>query len=1061
MRTDTKAHNAYVVFASLAAGFTVFVFLHIWTRALPSLFADPVLTGAWVPCSVLSGVVLGCLYFGRKALLVGSPARMLSLTLFAFGVVGIPVRQILKAAGNIPDAMMGAGVTSAGAFTAVVAAVTFCVLFIPGFLLGGVLAFGATTTGPRRVRTAYPFWSLFLGLAVGPVMLVFGMLPRLGGIPCMTIAAAVAAVTGLAGLFRPSVAHSADSASDTESAEEADNHSTAGRAVLETIYVFAVATWAILWFRLSLLATGPSLQALAALLTALFAGLAAGSAVGAQIAGKRADPKISMGIVTGATGVLLFFLGRSAGALPLIFLDAVGDLPLVWADLLTGYFILAFLIMFTPALLLGILLQMASRAAGRDNVRSTGTGPARFALGALGALLATRFLPSANIPLRDLITLVPWVTVGASMLLLLAARSTSARKLALMSPVVLAAVLFSISQPRWNPVMLSRGIYTLPLEFKQVDDLPRALAGVDLLFNQDDRDITVSVDRTPDAMTLRVNGSSRASAESGMVPHSLAAHIPLLVHEDPRKVFITGLDGGLTLRSIEAYPVEEIDCAEPSAAVVRAARLFSPYNGDALADPRLTLHVGDARNYLLFTDNRYDVMILKSPPPYSFASAEGLTGDFFSLARSKLAPTGIMCQMVSTFDLGKDSFRSLVKTFAYYFPNVTVWSVGGDDIILLGSSRSFSFPEEAVRNRMAVPEVKEDLNRLGMTDPLGLLSCLMMRRDNLLDLCGGADLLTDDSNRLLHEWARRTLQLVRTDDLDALDSVAENPIVLIPGLDGRSAEYKLLRDRLDRCRKAREYYIRSLASLREGKLREAVSQLSESPTLCPLNGVYSHWLADYLVMFSKSLLAGGRVEEAIAAARRAVELLPGSPRTYYNLASIELTRDPATAIALLERATTLNPYYVPAYLLKAEAELAMGKAKDAAETVGRVLPMEPFNMEAHHIRGLSFIGRRMYPEGRAELDLVLEAEPENTEAIDAVAYSWLLEEDLDKAETLYRRLLEIDPGHLGALNNYATILAEKGRYQEAVSIWTKALAISPGDKNIMDNIEDARQSMRR
>ena len=907
MRTDTNTCNTYVIFASLAAGFTAFVFLHVWTRALPSLFASPVLTGGWVPCSVLVGIVLGCLYFGRRALLVGSPARVFSLTLFAFGVVGIPVWQLLRVAGRVPDALLGAGITSAGALTAILAVITFCVLFIPGFLLGGILAFGAIRTGPRRVTAAYPLWSLFIGLAAGPTIFTFGMLPHLGCIHCMTIAAAVAAVTGLAGLFRRSGAHKPGSVSGTRSAEEPDNNSTATGAVIETIYVLAVVTWVVLWFRLSLLAIGPSLQALTALLIACFTGLAAGSAVYASLAGRQAAPKAGMGIVAGATAVLLLYLGRSAGSLPLIFLDAVGDLPLVWGDLLTGYFVFAFLTLFAPALLLGMFLQMASRAADPDGARSTGSGPARFALATLGALLATRFVPAEIIPLRSLIVVLPWITLVVSLILLLANRSAPARRLALTTAVVGAAVVLSITQPRWTPVLLSRGLYTLPVEFKQIGNLPGVLARGDLLLHQVDRDGIVSVDRTPDAMTLRVNGTVRASAESGMVPHLLAGHIPLLLHADPRKVFLDGLDAGLTLRSVEPYPLEEIHCAEPSAAVVRAAGLFSLYNGDALEDARLSLHTGSTRNHLLFTDNRYDVIMLKSPPPYSFSSAERVTTDFFSLVRSRLTPGGIVCQRVSTFDLATDSFRSLARSFAHYFPHVTVWSIGGDEILLLGSSRPFSFPEEAVRDRMALPEVEEELTRLGMTDPLGILSCFVMRRDNLMDLCGGADLLTPDSNRLLLEWPKRTLHLVRTDGLEDLGSVAENPIVLVWGLDSDSAESKVLRDRLDRCRTAREFSVRSLVAMREGKIREAVSLLGESPAYCPFNGIFRHELADYYVVLSKSLLSTRMVDDAIRAARRAVELLPGSPRTYYNLASIELTRDPPTAIALLDRAMTLNP----------------------------------------------------------------------------------------------------------------------------------------------------------
>jgi tetratricopeptide (TPR) repeat protein len=362
---------------------------------------------------------------------------------------------------------------------------------------------------------------------------------------------------------------------------------------------------------------------------------------------------------------------------------------------------------------------------------------------------------------------------------------------------------------------------------------------------------------------------------------------------------------------------------------------------------------------------------------------------------------------------------------------------------------------------MSMPGVGRDLARLAMSDPFGILSCFMMRRINLLEFAGEADPLTSDTNRLALEWPKRTLETDRTDVLVGLGSAGENPVGLLTGMDTDSPEYKILRDRLDRCRTAHDFFVRSLVAIRDGRIREAVSLLAESPTMCPLNGVFVHTLADYYMVLSRSLLGSGRVEEAIGVARRSVELLPESPRAYHNLASLESTRDPATAVALLERAIQLNPYYVPAYLLKAETELSSGKPKDAAETVGRVLPMEPFNTQAHHLRALSFIRRQMYQEARAELEIVLEADPGNLAATEALAYSYLVEEDLDRAERLYRRILESKPDHLGALNNYATILAERRQYREAVRVWTRALELNPGNKNIIDNIEDARRNMRR
>ena len=55
----------------------------------------------------------------------------------------------------------------------------------------------------------------------------------------------------------------------------------------------------------------------------------------------------------------------------------------------------------------------------------------------------------------------------------------------------------------------------------------------------------------------------------------------------------------------------------------------------------------------------------------------------------------------------------------------------------------------------------------------------------------------------------------------------------------------------------------------------------------------------------------------------------------------------------------------------------------------------------------------------------------------------------------------LDPDHLAALNNYATVLAEKGDYAKAIRVWTRALGRDPGNPNIIANIEEARQLLRR
>ncbi|MFC1800398.1 tetratricopeptide repeat protein, partial [Candidatus Eisenbacteria bacterium] len=244
-------------------------------------------------------------------------------------------------------------------------------------------------------------------------------------------------------------------------------------------------------------------------------------------------------------------------------------------------------------------------------------------------------------------------------------------------------------------------------------------------------------------------------------------------------------------------------------------------------------------------------------------------------------------------------------------------------------------------------------------------------------------------------------------------------------------------------------YLRSADQVAAGSIVQGISLLGDAVNTCRLNGMLEFPLSEYYMLLSRRNMAAGRLEDATESARRAIELNPLAPAAFYNLA------------ALLGRATELDPTYIPGYLLKAKAELSEGRPRDATQTVGRVLSVEPFNPTAHHLKGLSLIQREQYEAGRLELEKALDGMPGNPDLMEALAYSWLMQGRLDRAGDLYRQVLRVEPERFGALNNYATVLAEEGKLDEAVAAWTRALALSPGNQDIMANIEEARQKMRR
>jgi tetratricopeptide (TPR) repeat protein len=368
---------------------------------------------------------------------------------------------------------------------------------------------------------------------------------------------------------------------------------------------------------------------------------------------------------------------------------------------------------------------------------------------------------------------------------------------------------------------------------------------------------------------------------------------------------------------------------------------------------------------------------------------------------------------------------------------------------------------ETLGMRMAQAPVAGDLSQMNISEPFGILALYLTGREEIVSMGAGLPLNTVVKNRLAHLWPKQTLLPRRSDALGDLNRASLNPLAIVEPARDDPARFEGTRESLDRCAEARGLYLRSADQVAAGNIMRGVSLLGEALDTCELNGVLTFPLSEYYMLLSRRQKAEGRLEDAVQAARRAVELDPLGPATFYNLASIELENDPATATALLARATELDPGYIPGYLLKAKAELADARPRDATGTVGRVLSVEPFNPIAHHLKGLSLIQREQYEAGRLELERALEGMPGNLDLMEAIAYSWIMQGRMNRAGSLYRKVLEAEPDRFGALNNYATVLAEQGKLEEAVATWTRALALSPGNPDIMANIEEARQKMRR
>ncbi len=150
-------------------------------------------------------------------------------------------------------------------------------------------------------------------------------------------------------------------------------------------------------------------------------------------------------------------------------------------------------------------------------------------------------------------------------------------------------------------------------------------------------------------------------------------HLPRLFVADPTRVFLIGLGGGtVPTRWVADYPSVTMDVAEIDPEVVTAAERYFGLEPGA----RMRVTAEDGRHHLRRSDTRYDVILIDAclidAIPFHLATRE-----FFTLARSRLAPGGMVAMNVIGALAGRESqlFPAIHKTMREVFRTVYVFAV--------------------------------------------------------------------------------------------------------------------------------------------------------------------------------------------------------------------------------------------------------------------------------------------------------------------------------------------------------------------------------------------------
>lgn len=510
---------------------------------------------------------------------------------------------------------------------------------------------------------------------------------------------------------------------------------------------FAALLHEIAWTRILTLVLGPTIYAFAGTLAAVVAGVATGSGIGAALIGRVRRPALWLAAALLAAAVMSTATAALAGAwLPRFVAHQLAAGTSGFDGLLLQGLLLTFALIVPSAACLGAAFPLALALIA---------DPARAAAQQFGAVYAVNTIGAVSGSLIAGFVLIPQfglqltlVVVSACLILaaVLATLSSSLRRrdhMLIAGGVAVAAAAIAAAPP-WDRDLLASGAYMYAPYVPKDLDLETQLRAGTLLYYREGAGATVSVKKLTGTTTLAVDGKTDASNRSDMLTQKLVAHLPLLLHDTPRTVGIIGLGSGVTVGAALRHPIDRVDVIEISPEVVEASHLFASENNGALNDPRTRLIVADGRSHLQLTQQYYDVLISEPSNPWIAGVAALFTHEFFVAARARLAPGGIICQWANAYNISDADLRAIVATFQSVFPDGTAWLVGGDDLVLIGSTGNITTRLTGVERHWSRAGVAADLNSAGAMDAFALWSLYVAGPDELRDYAADATLLKDD-----------------------------------------------------------------------------------------------------------------------------------------------------------------------------------------------------------------------------------------------------------------------------------------------------------------------------
>jgi len=1003
-----------------------------WKHIFTVVFGSTTYAVSVVISVFMAGLALGSFAFGRLADRTRRHLLIYALLEAGIALSGLLVPAALGRAESLYGPLFRATERPA-LLTAVQVLVSAGILLVPTFLMGGTLPvlsrFMASARGQVGSAVGILYGLNTLGAAGGAFLCGFVLIQALGTVKTVYLAAAANLVLSVTFLLLDRV-YGPVAAAVEEGAPEGPEGALDGlhRAVLVgavALSGFVSFSYEVLWTRALSFRLGASVYAFSIMLTTFLLGLGLGGAAVGLLKRTRAKAHywrvygwLEAGVgLCGLVGILLFF-------------------PLGYGyESFTGRILsraaAAAIVMLVPTALMGAAFPIACHlwAAG---VRQTGSSVGRVYLantvGCVAGALLTGFWLVRWLGTQRALTAASFLMVaGAGVILACRPGGGSAPGRSMVRRLRPAAAVWAVALLTW--ALTPSGYLVNYFVRNQPGAVSNPGRKVTLLGHAEGVEGVMVACRWDDSYKTIAAGSTDVAGTSYILRNTqkLQAHIPMLIHPNPKEVCQVGFGSGETARIFASYDVDRFDCVEISSDMLKLAdEYFQDINGGVVHWPNFNAIVMDAAAYLRYTDRKYDVIANDATWPSQAGPAMLFTLEYFQNGRDHLKPGGIMTSWLP-LDMPQQDVKTVLKTFHRVFPYVYVWSALSHENkhgLIAGSDQPLRIEAARFLERFE-RFAREDLELVHLQDPAVFLACHLGKVEAEGPDLADAPLSTDSLPSLRFMYSRMYGEADMLADAYKLlrahrDSILEH----LTGWEA-VAEADVLKAKVRRLDKANDLILQALSrppgeeQARDRELNAALDLAPEHPAVA-------------LLAERRRALAGLTPEQI-----RALPL-PELRNTARRLVRQGLYE---TALVALSEWTARQPDSAEPYTALGSCYLLMRKPTDAVAPLTMAVKVDPSAADALFSLGVALVQTNRPRESLPHLERAasLASSPAEAYAYLGTAH-WLAGNVLEAYNNLVRAV-SLNPNLPEARRNLGTVLFEMGRYRDAIAQLEKSLEL--------------------